>query len=61
MLSSRDRQRVANDPLVQKVREAVDGTLIDIRPVLAQPPDSVAQTKPHSESEESLLADLEPE
>ncbi len=59
MLSSRDRQRVANDPLVQKVREAVDGTLIDIRPALAQPSGSSAQTKPDGEPEESLFAESE--
>ncbi len=32
-LSSAERERIARDPLVERVREAVDGTLFDIRPV----------------------------
>ena len=32
-LSSAEWQRVARDPLVQRVKEAVDGTLFDVRPV----------------------------
>ena len=32
-VSSAQWQQVARDPLVQRVKEAVDGTLFDVRPV----------------------------
>jgi DNA polymerase-3 subunit gamma/tau len=39
-VSAEDRERVAADPLVQKVKESTDGMLLDIRPVSpTEPPD----------------------
>jgi len=61
LLSSQDRQRVANDPLVQKVREAVDGTLIDIRPAVARPQAPTTPETDTSEPEASLLDELDSE
>lgn len=39
-VSVEDRERVANDPLVQRVKESTDGMLLDIRPIASvDPPD----------------------
>jgi len=44
-VSAEDRARVADDPLVQRVKESTDGMLLDIRPIAPiEPPDE--QTAP---------------
>ncbi|MGB0717403.1 MAG: DNA polymerase III subunit gamma/tau [Phycisphaerae bacterium] len=48
-LSSEEWQKAARDPLVMKVRDAVDGTLFDIRPA-ARP--ATANTESEDESQE---------
>ena len=37
-VGSKEWQRVAGDPLVERVKEAVDGTLFDVRPAEPKPP-----------------------
>ena len=50
-VSAEDRERVANDPLVQRVKETMDGMLLDIRPVAGTEPsaevDSEVQNADH--------------
>jgi hypothetical protein len=49
----KDWDRALRDPLVQKVREAVDGTLLDVRPVVR--PETVATPAPtNSEASEAV-------
>jgi hypothetical protein len=45
-VSPAEMERAARDPLVQKVKAAVDGTLLDIRPARPLPP-----TQPPSDGE----------
>lgn len=49
-LSSADWQRATEDPLVVRVKEAVDGTLLDVRPV-AQPTQATSLGGEHSNNE----------
>jgi len=58
-LKSDERNRVASDPLVQRVREAVDGTLIDIRPVPAPVPDAASVVLPGEDADEQRTGELE--
>ena len=50
-MSSADRDRVLQDPLVQRVKEAVDGTVVDIRPAAR----TASSGKSGPEAEESTL------
>jgi len=58
-LSSQERDRVAADPLVQRVRDAVDGTLIDIRQVAGPKPDDTRVSPDGQDADEGLLDGLE--
>jgi DNA polymerase III gamma/tau subunit len=55
----RDWERALRDPLVQKVREAVDGTLMDVRPA-AVTKESTAQPAPMSADDAAEGQDLLP-
>lgn len=47
-VSSEQWNRVARDPVVQRFKEAVDGTLFDVRPI---EPAAVDESKEHASDE----------
>jgi DNA polymerase-3 subunit gamma/tau len=55
-ISSVQWQRASRDPLVQKVRQAVDGTLFDVRPIgpIEPPPADVSENEDANEGNQAL-------